>query len=374
MTGSSKSDRFVRNLARTAERLYIAGLMSTPTVSDLRGRVLDLVPRQLIEVLSRVKTFVRRQRAARRFAPVVAQVFPSATSHELLVAFDDSAVIRVEDDGGTAILKVASSAIARAQLTIEANALDELAQLSELGDWRTYIASVKNRGDHASGSWFTQSMKPGTPLSTIDEDTAQLVSAAATALHPVHDATAQTVAATDAVLDEIVTRPLAIIRRWRPELAASLDTIGIELQEQLGDRNLTVSRLHGDFAPSNVLWDPETESVSAIVDWKFDEQYLPPEVDLVHFALSLIAQRRRVEYGDCVIWLLDQGVGSRETSSVELAAAAGPNGFDMRLGLMVSWLQHVSFGLQKAADLRTNSIWLRNNIDRVVQALVTTDH
>ena len=100
-----------------------------------------------------MKTFVRRQRAARRFAPVVAQVFPSATSHELLVAFDDSAVIRVEDDGGTAILKVASSAIARAQLTIEANALDELAQLSELGDWRTYIASVKNRGDHASGSW-----------------------------------------------------------------------------------------------------------------------------------------------------------------------------------------------------------------------------
>lgn len=346
--------------------------MTHPILAQTRARVLDLIPHQAIRQLSRMKAFSRRRSATRRFAPLVADIVPGATKHELLVAFDDSAVFRVEQGaGGPTILKIASSPLASQQLTAEADALDELTQLSELADWRNRIASVVDRGDHATGTWFTQSFKAGRPLSTIDTDAVQLVTAVATALHPVHAATSLLVKADAEVLSEIVTSPLETIQNWRPELAENLASIDADLRKQLTGRELTLSRLHGDYAPSNVLWDPETQTVSGIVDWKFGRQFLLPETDLVHFVLSLISQRRQEEYGTTVIRLLDAAPSPPLSAAVLAAIEAGPNGLDLRTGLTASWLHHVSFGLQKAEELRANPIWLRNNIDSVADALAS---
>jgi aminoglycoside phosphotransferase (APT) family kinase protein len=146
-----------------------------------------------------------------------------------------------------------------------------------------------------------------------------------------------------------------------------LSSISGYLEESLAGRPLVLSRQHGDLAPSNVLWDSANATVSGIVDWKLADQLLPPEVDLTHYAVSLIALRRRIEYGATVTWLLGEGRDSQEAEVARYASENGPNDLGLRCSVTLAWLQHVSFGLQKAVDLQSNAIWLTNNIDRVVQ-------
>ena len=52
-----------------------------------------------------------------------------------------------------------------------------------------------------------------------------------------------------------------------------------------------------------------------------------------------------------------------------MANDVGPNSFDVRTIATLGWLQHISFGLIKARELRRNPIWLGNNIDAVIRAL-----
>ena len=343
-------------------------------IAGVKAQVLsalaELAPNRLIQILSRLKARLRRSRASRRLRPLAAELFPAATTHELLSASADAAVFRVNQPlGSPIILKVASSSEATEQLRREAEALNELGGIAELGDWRSLIASVKGRGKHDLGSWLTQSAIAGTPTSTVDIDTDTLILAAAAALTPLHEATSRTVTADDELLDRIVSKPFATVAHWRPDLTESLATIDTHLKGRLRGRPLRLSRLHGDFAPENVIWDIDASTICGIVDWEFSEDDLPPEIDLVHYGLGLGAQRRRAEYGEMVIWLLNKGAGSPESVSIRTAATRGPNGFDVATGLTLTWLHHVSFGLQKSIGHRSNPIWLGRNIEHVVASL-----
>lgn len=336
-------------------------------MKNLQSLIVGNAPRSVIGFLSRLKSRLRRARSARKFRPLIDQLFPSMTRRELLDASDDGAVFRlITEQGRGTILKLATSSASREQLAGDSRALQELAALADLGEWRSHIASLLEVGEHEAGTWFTQSMIAGDPTSEVDVDAVRLVAAATAALRPLHRLTSQVVLS-DEVLDDLVSEPLATIEQWRPSLAAGLARIDASMRTRLQGRELTLCRQHGDFGPTNVLW--KDDRVSGIVDWKFSAELLPPEVDLVHYALSLVTHRRRTEYGDTVLWLLGAGAGSPEASWVRVATDAGPNGFDLGVGVTIAWLQHVSFGLQRVIDQRTNRIWLVNNLDRVVDGL-----
>lgn len=338
---------------------------------DMLKVLAALAPRWFVEAGGRMKKAVRGRNASRRFEPLLAELYPSACSHELLVTFPDSAVFRIKDadaQGAQTILKVASNPVASERLAVEAAALDELAQLTEIGEWRSHVATVLDRGVHTSGTWFSQSAVAGTPISVIDADLRHVNLAACAALRPLHAVTSRTVALSEDVLDQLVAKPLHVVQRWRPQVADGLAAIGVNLRQQIPGQ-LAVSRLHGDFAPTNVLWDVEAQSVSGIIDWSFGQEHLPPEIDFVQFGLALISQRRETELGATVIWLLTDGVASPEASLILASLEAGPNEFDLSTGVTLTWLHHVSHGLSKAYDLRKNPVWLLNNIDQVVDAL-----
>lgn len=344
-----------------------------PSEMALVAGILDRVPRPVIEVLSRAKAGARNLVAARRYAPLIADLFPRAQSSELLVANDDAAVFRVETATRQhTILKIASTPVADDLLASEAAALTELQGLTVLGEWRSIVASVEMQGSHDDGTWFTQTNLEGTPTSKVDVDAAILSGTCAEALAPVHRATAQTLEVDRQVLDELIGTPLATIAKWRPDARDDLSRIDEMLRAELGGRSLEVSRMHGDFAPTNVLWFESTGVVSGIVDWKFGTDRLPPEVDLVHYPLSLIMARSRAEYGTTVLRLLDgTKVSDGEAAAIRAAVDRGPNRLDSSLAIKLAWLQHISFGLHKAHDLRTNPIWLRNNIDNVIVGLAS---
>ena len=326
------------------------------------------VPGRVIEVLSRVKAAARNRRAVRSLGPIVSQILPSTQGYELLVANADAAVFRVEYDHGLkTILKFGTNPEACEQLSHEIAALHELHEFEQLGDWRASIATLESQGTHEAGIWFRQSVVPGKPTSSIDLNMGELVAQVSHAIRPLHVATEKRQVIDGPLLASIVDGPLAMVERWRPNLATGLSNIGEYLEERLAGRPLVLSRQHGDLAPSNVLWDSESGAVSGIVDWKLADQMLPPEVDLTHYAISLISLRRRIEYGEAVTWLLGEGRDSEEAEVARSACEAGPNGLGLHCSVTLAWLQHVSFGLAKAVDLQTNPIWLTNNIDQVVQ-------
>ena len=342
-------------------------------MNRLEQLVVGAAPRRLIGIASRLKADVRNRLAARQYGPLVAEILPRSVSHQLLVANDGAVVMRVAlADGSTTILKMATSETASEQIATESAALEEIAQCVELGGWRDLVSVVEQRGAFDGGTWFTQSLLRGVPSATVTLPNEVLVKGAIAALKPLHAATIVNRTVDDALLDDLVTRPVDLITKSRPVLREQLARIERELRSCLAALDLTLARQHGDFAPSNVMWDPAFGVVSGIVDWKLAQAPLPPELDYVHYAVSLQMLRSGMEYGATVISAIDGGEASPLTASVQVANDLGPNSFDVRTVVILAWLQHISFGIEKGQRLRSNPIWLGNNIDAVVRALQPT--
>lgn len=338
-------------------------------VAEVQRAVISHVPRRVIDEMSRLRSSGRRRRATRRLAPILADVCPDAIDSELLVAFPDSAVLRIDRPSSSSILKVSFTPDGSQRLAQESVALDELGRLDELRSWREHVAAVEEQGSHSSGMWFIQSRLAGTPMSKIERPVIALASAAA-ALAPVHSATGRTVPVDEALTKRLVDRPFATIVGARPGLAAGLQELAPSIGRRLRQHHhLVLARLHGDFAPSNVLWDTATDKVTGIVDWTFDEQLEPPEIDLVHFAISALAHEHDDEYGTMVTRILRGDLPPEQRSMVADCVSLGPNQLDERLAVQLTWLQHVSIGLGKGDDLRSNPVWLHHNIDQVVASL-----
>ncbi len=345
-------------------------MVDSARMTGLDQLVVGATPQWIIDIASRVKADVRNRLAARRYGPLVTELVPHAVDHHLLVANDGAAVMRVAlADGSAIILKIATTEIASQQIATESAALEEIAEHPELGGWRDLVAVVTQRGDFDGGTWFTQSLLPGVPTASVTLRAELLVENVVDALRPLHIATGVRCMVEDVLIHDLVSGPLESIAQWRPALGEQLAMIDGEFRERLVSCELTLGRQHGDFSPSNVLWDLDALVVSGLVDWKLATQPLPPEVDYVHYALSLLMARRRTEYGTAVISLLADGETSALAAPVRVANNLGPNGFDVRTAITLAWLQHISFGLDKGRHLRTNPIWLGNNIDAVVRAL-----
>lgn len=328
------------------------------------------IPTRAVRLLRKVKTATRRSRAARRSSPVIEQYFPTATSSTVLAATGDTSVIRLlQRTEAPIILKLAHTPTASRQLECEAAALDELVEIVfPRSDEIPRIAVVQDRGTSPSGSWFSQSNLGGEPTSLVGLEPAQLVTQACEALEPFHDATANRCVVDAEIFEGLVGAPLSVLSTWRPELAEEFHAIQLDLEAAIGGRELTLCRLHGDFAPTNVLWDLRTSTVSGIVDWSFDKQALLPEIDLVHFALSLVMQTNRQEYGDVVLSFSHGTATPDEVAVVEAALRAGPNNLELQDAVALTWLHHVALGLQKQEQLRRNPIWRQRNVDKVVLA------
>lgn len=204
------------------------------TVTSLQSTVVNLLPRRLTSWLSGVKSAVHVRRADALFAARVEELYGPSADREAIVATHDSIVYRVRAaDGHQTILKLAASPISARRLVVEAAALDELATIESLGEWRALVAEVELRGDEGDVRWFAQTHLDGVPMSKLDGNPTTLVESAVGALAPLHEATAVQTELDDDVLERVVSSPLAVIARWRPELARELAAIDVDLCRRL---------------------------------------------------------------------------------------------------------------------------------------------
>ena len=342
----------------------------------VQRRLVARAPDRLVSFVSAAKARRLRRQATAQLAPFISERFGSATSHTVLVAFEDTAVVRLGQASGSSILKVARNKTINQALLDEISALQILRNLPALQTLEletaerptSLIAVVTDQGEDDGRVWFTQTMFPGVDTLALDGPMAPLVAAASSALRPIYLATAQLIDP-GCETTGVATDAIAIVERHRPHLAATLAELQARLTGSALDRPLHLSRLHGDFAPTNVLWEANLKKPTGIIDWKFRDRPLPPEIDMAHFALALISHRAHCEYGATVTRLLSGTPGRGEAAVLAEVANSGPNGFEASEAIALAWLHHVSYGLEKSSDLRANPVWLANNVDGVLIAM-----
>jgi O-antigen/teichoic acid export membrane protein len=328
----------------------------------------------------------RRERRAAQLAPailgqvVAADGLQAAAGWSLqwcVQSVTDRTVAAVGPPGGApqAIIKLATTPAAAAGLGREREALATLRADPRLGAWRRILPTVLADGEASGYPYAVESFCTGAVASGLLADasrTAAFQQAAASQIGVLHAATAEPVTIDASLLGRWVERPIFELRRFRPQpwRSRALDRISGELHLAFAGRTLPMGWIHGDFGPSNVLLTPDGGGVAAIVDWELAVSPDLPLVDVVTLLLATRTQAQHRELGDVVRTLLadtrfsDLESGLLDTAQPGLADDAQ----ELLATVLLCWLRHVAANLTKSVRYSHHRIWIRNNVDVVLEA------
>ena len=274
-------------------------------------------------------------------------------------------VLALEASGAkTIVVKIAWDEAAERQIEREAHQLEELHADPRIAGWCELTPTLVKRGAAHGRSWVAQSHRDGSPTPT-DRIRDDVIRSTLNTIAGLHDLTA--VEASGDELLRTVREPMAVLTRTFPDLARSLVPTAGQIESYLAARPHRVGRIHGDLAPSNLLWHKPAGSISGVVDWELSDPGLPAEIDRGHFVLAYTAEVGRLDYGRLVARCLT-GDWSAVTRG-GLAGLDGPNHWPADLSVLVAWLHHTSANLTKTARFRGNPIWFNANVAPVVGVL-----
>ena len=103
---------------------------------------------------------------------------------------------------------------------------------------------------------------------------------------------------------------------WDQDLLGGLDRVATEAQAALDDVGRTCL-VHSDLNPKNLLVDPETLTVTGVLDWEFAHSGCP-----VSDLGNLLRFDRKPAYADAVLAAWCERRGTEPTETLELARAA----------------------------------------------------
>ena len=209
---------------------------------------------------------------------------------------------------------------------------------------------------------------PGDGLMTGAAATERLAGAAATVVTEWHRATGEQVTVDAALLGHWVDERMALVSPAVRE-PALLERLGTVLRGAWEGREVSVSWVHGDFWPANVLFEPVTLAVTGIIDWEWAAPRELPAHDLCYLLLQARMRAAGREFGPVVAALLEGAAWSAAELAVLQAGGvispgeAGP-GRDI---LLLVWLRHVAYNLlQHPGDAR-NWLWTSRNVEPVLR-------
>jgi hypothetical protein len=110
--------------------------------------------------------------------------------------------------------------------------------------------------------------------------------------------------------------------------------------------------------------DPESCTVTGLVDWEHASAVGPVAADLAHLVLSTRSLSEGEQLGAVAARLID---GGDSLSEAELELVAGW-GMSAREALLLAWLQHLD-GRLAQSTLHPHGRWLRRNADPVLEVL-----
>jgi hypothetical protein len=283
------------------------------------------------------------------------------------------------EQASSALIKVAETPAASDGLRWQHEALTVLKADERLGSWRELLPGVLDAGEIAGSAYLVETRVAGVPLEHALRDPFAEASAlrdAASAIGLLHSATAHETTIGHEQLDRWVREPARVLADVanqsgaRRSAAPQLERLTAELCGALEGRQITVSWVHGDYGPGNILTDAAWQ-ISGIVDWEFAQPEDFPSLDIVTLLLTTRMYVRRQELGRVVCDL----VLNPEWSSSEAAlAAAAPDaetcasiGIDRVV--LLCWLRHTAWMITRCSRYAASGLWLHTNIHTVLDSL-----
>jgi len=360
----------------------------------LVGIVRDLTARfGVLDHLQRLRGFREdRRRAARAYAvvpPILAKLADVRAelqpgtwqTHDLLRTESDVAIVTIGPTGQRyqALIKIAETKAAADGLDWQRRTLIALRGDERLGNWRTLLPEVLDAGEAAGTAYLVEQRLTGTSLThALTHPAAQhaALRSAADAVGRLHSATASDSTVGEEILERWVSAPTRaleeITSRSRGQRSAltGLDRLADDLRAILEDQPITLSWVHGDYAPNNILSGPDGE-VSGIVDWEFGHPEDFPSLDIVTLLLTARMSVRRHELGRVVCDLLADPTWT--PGEAEIVAAARDARVCAAIGnetiVVLCWLRHVASMLTRCTRYADNGLWMHANVYAVLNSI-----
>lgn len=313
----------------------------------------------------------RRRHVKRLLLPALdACGLAGAQTPRMLTSDSDCLVVGVTHSAQPKILKIAISTAASAGLDRHTEALARLRPRlgSELAAMLPEVTcSSLLRGNRI----LVESALPG--AAAAPDAAGRLVSSAAlVAVTRLHEATRRLRPIDDALLGRWVDQPLHNLRASGMQSGAEhgLDRVGELLRDAWLGEQVHTAFVHGDYWTGNVLvaQDAPTPSVTGIVDWEnaWDEGL--PDVDLVHWWLTI----QRAQLGTVVCQVLEEP-SLISTSLTEVGVTLPNPHLEMEHVVLLTWLWHASAAITRASATKLGLVWWTRNVRPVLRLVSQAD-
>ena len=301
----------------------------------------------------------------------------------LLSAMNDVTVARLPDFGGRGpvVVKMAGRRRAGRALTDHVNALRAVLADPALRPMAPAFPLLISEGAGNGERYVVESCLPGTATSSALLDPTRRPAAFAAVgsfMAELSNRTARQVIVDDDLFHEWVGGPLAtiagVVGDRSDRVASGLHHLEAEFRSLLVGRAVSVSRIHGDLTPGNILLSDRGDTVTGLVDWECSTPNGIPGVDSATFLLAMRRERTGLELGRIVLDVAGPGDPPDDTPDPDEAAfwaatsTAGPS-LSIRHLALLAWLAHVGSNLTKCERYRRNPRWLRRNVISVLEGL-----
>jgi Ser/Thr protein kinase RdoA (MazF antagonist) len=162
---------------------------------------------------------------------------------------------------------------------------------------------------------------------------------------------------------EKISRVVSQLPGGRP-LIPKADRLADHLTDVIYGQAITLSWVHGDFVPGNILVSPKTFQVTGIVDWELSHPNELPQMDIYQWILASRREVQKTEFGHLVRGLIDQKTFTAdECRLIDLNRAHLPGGtLDFHSMLLLFWLEHIHANLTKSTRYDRHWVWIYRNI------------
>lgn len=338
----------------------------------LREIWLRALPTRVLRSLGAPAAWWDRRRGRRAATALVGriapQVRPDTTSWSVLHATSDVVVARVScADGPDLVLKLPLTHSAELSRRREMGWLQALRDQGVTETWAGAAPEVLGHGSLGAQAWSLETLIEGRSAaaalaSGVAPD--RVLAGAVALVSRLHRATAGERRVDEALLRAWVDEPAAAVAASSPEARAGLDDLVLTLRRVLTGQQVTVSWVHGDVSPANLV--VTDGRVAGLVDWESAGRDRLPELDLLGLVVALRCETQTQEFGEVARALVE-----RPWTEDEVAAlAAGPNAHLPRQALvLLTWLHHVATNVSKSEAYPANRVWVLRNVLAVADSL-----
>lgn len=286
-----------------------------------------------------------------------------------------AAIVKMGPHGGPpdVVVKTAATAEGEASLRRAAEMLVALRSEPAIGALSEVVPVLIGVVDIDGQVFSVETALPGVSGHSLLADRTRsraMVASAARVVTELHRRTLRHVDVDEEILDAWVISPARVIVAACGN-ARGMDTIVRALVDACTGCSPSMSWIHGDYWPGNVLVSPGHGRITGIVDWKWSSPAGLPHHDLLHLLIYARMSATRSEIGDIIASLLNGGAWDEEELRILDAAAVTDVGLGggAHTSLLLFWLRHISLVLTRSPHYARDWVWMTRNVESVKSVL-----